>query len=61
MVSKVGSLDNAAHKPGGGTKKVRASYHDNQLITVIRIYKCLILPWWDIRESETPNMMVDYP
>ena len=27
--SKVGSLDNAAHKAGGGTKNVWSSYHGN--------------------------------
>ena len=33
MESKVGSLDNAAHKAGGGTKKVWSGYHGNGMFT----------------------------
>ena len=53
MVSKVGSLDNAAHKPGGGNKKVRSSYDENQVIAVIKKYNYLLLPRWDIRKRKT--------
>ena len=34
--SKVGSLDNAAHKAGGGTKKVWSGYHGNGMFTNVK-------------------------
>ena len=40
--SKVGSLDNAAHKAGGGTKKVWSGCHDNPVFTSTRKYYFIV-------------------